>query len=117
MRGMLGAFTYLARRFFYRAWTFLEHWYVRSGRIYSNFVLGRLERLDRVLAWKITARHLLEPLYKDYSVIGYMLGFLFRFVRLIVASAVYAVVFIVAVGCYLLWLALPLYLIAKAVLG
>lgn len=110
------ALFYIVERFFRRIFEFFRHWYVKSGRLYSNFVLNQLERLDYYLAWKITAQHLFEPLYKDYSVIGYALGFPLRLIRLAAASAVYVVVFCFAIGAYLLWLACPIYLIAKAVI-
>lgn len=106
---------YLLGRALYRAKEFLRHWYVKSARIYSNFVLERFERMDHVLAWKITAKHLFQPLYKDYSVAGYVLGFLFRFVRLLAASAVYAVAFVLAVALYLAWLALPAFIVYRII--
>lgn len=109
------ALVYVVERFFYRLIEFLRHWYVKSGRLYSNFVLNQLERLDYYLAWKITAQHLFKPLYKDYSVIGYTMGIFLRLVRLAVASAVYAVVFCFALAVYLLWLLIPVYLVFKAV--
>ncbi|MFH1161667.1 MAG: hypothetical protein V1696_00075 [Candidatus Jorgensenbacteria bacterium] len=109
------ALVYVAERFFYRLIEFFRHWYVKSGRLYSNFVLNQLEKLDYYLAWKITARHLFQPLYKDYSVIGYAMGFSLRLIRLTVASAVYMVVICFAIAVYILWLLLPIYLIFKAI--
>jgi hypothetical protein len=109
------ALVYVLERFLRRLFEFFRHWYVKSARLYSNFVLERLERLDRSLAWKITLQHLFEPLYKDYSVIGYALGFPLRFLRFAAASAVYAAVFCFALGIYLFWLLIPVYLIAKVV--
>jgi len=106
---------YLVGRVFYRAKEFLRHWYVKSARIYSNFVLDRFEKADKVLAWKITAKHLFQPLYKDYSLIGYVLGFLFRSVRLVAASVIYAVMFLVALALYLAWLALPVYIVYRII--
>lgn len=104
---------YLLGRALYRIKEFLRHWYVKSVRIYGNFALDQFEKADKVLAWKITARHLFQPLYKDYSLIGYMLGFLFRFLRLLIASAVYAVMFAVALFFYLVWLLLPAYIVFR----
>ncbi len=101
------AFIYLGERFLYRIMEFLRHWYVKSGRVYSNFILNKLTQIDEVLAWRITLNHLFEPLYKDYSIIGYVLGFLFRLLRLCVASIVYLVVFAIALSGYVLWLLIP----------
>lgn len=86
---------------------FLRHWYVRSLKIYSNRVLNELEKLDKILAWKITLKNLFSPLYKDYTFIGYILGFVLRLGRLIVASGFYLVFFVSAFFLYLLWLLIP----------
>lgn len=104
---MGAALTYVARRAVYRIAEFFRHWYVKSAKIYFNFVLERLERLDYFFAWRITARHLFQPLYRDYSVVGYILGFLFRSARLLAASAVYAALFALALGGYVAWLMFP----------
>jgi len=107
------AFIYLTQRFFYRIFEFLRHWYVKSMKIYLNFVINRLETLDYYLAWKITLKNLFHPLYGDYSFIGYTLGFIFRLARLILASIIYAFIFIFAAAFYIFWLAIPLILIYK----
>lgn len=98
------AFIYLGERFLYRILEFLRHWYVKSGKIYSNFVLNKLTQIDEVLALRITWNHLLEPLFKDYSIIGRALGFIFRIIRLVVASVIYVVIFAIVIFGYLLWL-------------
>ena len=42
----------------------------------------------------MTLQNLFQPLYKDYSMIGYVLGFLFRIARLAIATVVYAILLI-----------------------
>jgi hypothetical protein len=111
------ALGYLALRFVYRIGEFLRHWYVKSMRMYWNWVLNGLAEIDQVLAWRITAKNLFQPLYKDYSAIGYVWGFLFRFIRLVFASGVYVVVFSMAGLCYLAWLLVPPFLVLRALLG
>ncbi len=114
---MYKALLYLVRRFFFRIKIFLGHWYVKSARIYSNFVLNQLERLDRLLAWRITLRNLFQPLYGDFSLIGYVLGFCFRVVRLIFGSIVYLAVFIIALGVYIFWLIIPPFVVLGIIIG
>jgi len=103
---------YLIQRFFYRIFEFLRHWYVKSFRIYSNFVIDKLEDIDYYLAWRVTLKNLFQPLYKDYSIIGYVLGFFFRFWRLLIGTIIYAFIFIIAIGLYIIWLLIPPYLLA-----
>ncbi len=104
---------YIVGRFFYRIADFLRHWYVKSAYMYYDFVINTLRNMDRALAWGITARNLFEPLFGDYSFFGHIIGFGFRFVRLIGATAVYAVVFAAAIAAYLAWLAIPPLLVYK----
>jgi len=108
---MNNALVYLAHRFFYRIAEFLRHWYVKSAKIYSNWVLNKLEDIDYYLAWKITFKRIFEPLYGDYSILGHILGLFFRLSRLAAGTFVYVLIFIVAIGLYLIWLATPIFLI------
>ena len=114
---MTAAFFHLGERFFYRIVDFARHWYVKSIRMYWNFFLDRLEEIDYYLAWKITLKNLFQPMYGDRSFFGRFFGFFFRLFRLIIGGAVYAVLFVVAVGLYVAWAAAPLYLIARAIEG
>ncbi len=106
------ALVYLGERFLWRIADFLRHWYIRSAKVYSNYVVDRLEHLDRFFAWKITLQNLFSPLYKDYTIVGYLLGFFLRSARLIVASVFYVLVILIAVFLYILWLLLPPFLVA-----
>lgn len=103
--------SYLLNRFIYRITEFLRHWYIKSFFIYSHFVVSQLEKLDKFLAFKITLRNLFKPLYQDYSFLGYVLGFIFRVARLILGGIIYAVVFVLAIIIYIVWLAVPVYVI------
>ncbi|MEE8131479.1 MAG: hypothetical protein V3T98_00260 [Candidatus Paceibacterota bacterium] len=113
---MATAFIYLFNRFVYRITEFFRHWYIKSFFIYSHFVVSQLEKLDRILAFKITLRYLFRPLYQDYSFLGYVLGFIFRVARLIFGGIIYAVVFVIAVAIYLIWLLVPVYVVYKIVI-
>ena len=104
---------YLGRRFLYRIVEFLRHWYVKSLFIYFHQVINFLEQLDKYFAWRVTLKHLFQPLYKDFSIIGYVLGFIFRFSRLMISSFVYFFLILIAVLGYIVWLFIPLYIILK----
>ncbi|MGC9602990.1 MAG: hypothetical protein ABSF47_00780 [Minisyncoccia bacterium] len=107
------ALAYLVRRFFYRIIDFLRHWYIRSAKMYSNFVLDRLARIDRVLAWRVNLKYLFQPLYRDYSVIGYVMGFLLRSLRLAGISVIYLFIFAIAIFVYVVWLLAPIFILSK----
>jgi hypothetical protein len=110
-------FLYLFNRFTFRLKEFLRHWYINSFFVYSQFIVFQLEKLDRFFAFKITWRHLFQPLYQDRTILGYILGFIFRLQRLFVGGLFYLVIIGVAAGLYLVWLAFPIYIIYKIIYG
>lgn len=107
---------YLVHRFFYRIYDFLRHWYVGGFLAIARRTLAILERLDRTFALRITLRYFLKPLYQDYSILGYVLGFFFRTGRLLAGGVVYLAVVAIAAAVYLFWAGLPFYIVAKGFL-
>ena len=108
---------YLVHRFFYRILLFIHGWYIGSFRVISRRTIDTLESLDRYWAVKITLRNLFQPLYQDRSMVGRILGFIFRSSRIVIASFIYLIVVIAAVIGYLLFAAFPIYLIRWGFLG
>jgi hypothetical protein len=102
------ALGYLVHRFFYRIFDFFRHWYVGGSRIIAHAFISTLEDIDRSFAVKITLQHFFEPLYKDYSVIGRILGVIFRSFRVAIGIVIYAVIAVCFAVAYVIWiLALP----------
>ncbi len=114
---MFSAISYLFGHFFYHIWEFLRHWYVRSLKMYAGWVIDRLEEVDYYLAWRETARHFFEPLYKDYSILGRMLEIIFRTARIVIGSLLYLCIFVVAISIYLIWVFIPPYLTLRILFG
>lgn len=108
---------YLFNRFLYRLKEFFRHWYIKSFFIYSHFIVSLLEKIDRVFAFKITLRYLFRPLYGDYSVLGYILGFIFRSGRLVLGGLVHLLIIIMAAILYFIWLATPVYIIYRIIIN
>lgn len=108
---------YLFNRFFYRILDFLRHWYVKSAKIYSNFVLDKLSDIDRVLAWRVNLRYIFHPLYQDYSIISYSLGFIARTLRFIGTVLIYAALFVLALFVYLVWLSIPIFIVFRILIS
>ena len=104
---------YLAHRFAYRLYAFIWHWYVGGFWFFLRRTVNSLEYFDRLFALKVTFRYWLSPLYQDYSVLGYILGFIFRTGRLFCGGLVYLLVAGIGAALYLFWAALPIYIIAK----
>ena len=104
---------YLVHRLFYRIWMFFYDWYVGGFRVIGGKVVGILESMDRTWAFRITLRNLFKPLYGDASFLGSILGFFFRFWRLLIAGIFYSIIIAVGMAVYLGWAAIPFYIVAK----
>ena len=63
--------------------------------------------LDRSLALRVTLHHMFEPLYQDRSVVGYVLGFMFRSIRVIIAFLIYWAIAFIFVIAYIIWAPVP----------
>jgi len=101
------SFVYLVQRFFYRFFDFFHHWYIDGSRRFAHIFISTLESADRTFAVKITMRHFFEPLYKDYTVIGRILGIIFRTGRIAIGAVAYFVIAGIFAAIYLVWLAIP----------
>jgi len=94
---------------------FLKDWYVNSFVAFWDFLLKTLNRLDKTLAIKVTFRHWLEPLYQDRTIVGYILGFIFRTLRIAIAAVIYLVVAAFVFFCYFVWAMTPFFLLVKSI--
>lgn len=108
---------YLLNRAGYRVAEFFRHWYWSSFFIASGWMVRLLERLDRFFALRITFKYLFRPLYQDYSLIGYVWGFIFRSLRVLTGGIIYAALILLFLALYLIWLAAPFFIIYKIFLN
>jgi hypothetical protein len=105
------AAVYLLHRFFYRLTDFFYHWFMGGSRNISHGFISALERMDKTFAAKITLRHFFEPLYQDYSVIGRILGVIFRTIRLALAAVFYLALAIIFFAVWVVWILIPVVII------
>ena len=104
---------YIVQRFFLRIFEFFVHWYVDGIRFFWHRCLLIFGRLEQSLALRITMHHLFEPLYKDYSIVGWILGPIFRLGRVLIAGFAYLVLFGFSFAVIALWTALPAFIIVN----
>ncbi len=98
------AIVYLLNRLGYRVLDFFHHWYYHGSRVLTNYFFAFLERLDRGVALKITLKYFFQPLYKDYTVIGRILGVIFRTFRVGIGFVVYGFFGFLFTLIYLAWI-------------
>ncbi len=101
------ALVYIINRFFYLIGDFFHHWYFHATRTMVHGFVSFFENLDRTFAVRITLRHFFEPLYKDYSILGRILGVIFRSGRVLIGGVIYLFFVIIFLGVYLAWLLIP----------
>ena len=106
---------YLPVRFLYRLVNFFHHWYIDGSRALAHAYILQLEKMDQTWALYVTLRHFFEPLYGDYSIIGRILGVIFRTGRILIAGIIYLAVSILFGIIYLAWAGLPVYLLYQVV--
>ena len=111
----MSIFIYIFNRLFYRFLEFFRHWYLNSFRVFGRFIVFLFGKLERRFALRVTLKHFFEPLYQDRSLIGYILGFIFRTGRLIFGGVIYLILLAMAVFIYSIWLAIPIFIIFKIV--
>ena len=98
---------YVIQRFFYRLGDFFHNWYVHGSRNFTHYFISVLESVDRTVALKVTLKYFFQPLYKDYTVLGRILGVVFRSGRVLVGVTVYAVLTVIFISIYAVWIILP----------
>ena len=75
--------------------------------------MGVLLGLDGTFAVILTVKHLFEPLYQDKTFIGYVLGFIFRVLRVALGLSTDLVVVVFAFILYIGWILLPAFSLYK----
>ncbi|MBI2623126.1 MAG: hypothetical protein HYW65_00930 [Candidatus Liptonbacteria bacterium] len=101
------ALVYLVRRALFRIADFFRHWYVDASRALSHRFISTLEAADQRIAFRVTLRHFFEPLYGDYSIVGRVLGLVFRSGRTLLGALCYAGIAAMYVILFAAWYAVP----------
>jgi len=114
---MNNAVTYLTLRFFSNFLGFVRHWYKDGFIKIIEKTVKVLEAADRTLALKITLINFFKPLYQDYTIPGFIFGFFFRSLRVIIAIVAYGAVIAAAAAIFVAWALLPVYIIISGFRG
>ncbi len=104
-------FIYLLKTLFFRIEAFFRRWYVGGFFVVYEYVRASIKKSEEFFAVRISAHFLLKPLYQEYSIVGYGMGFITRLGRIVVGSIWYAVLILGATLVYVCWATIPLYII------
>lgn len=108
------ALSYLVQLFLARVAGFFRHWYADGSRAFMARYRAVSGSLEQTVASREMLHLLFRPLYGDYSVVGRIIGPIFRSLRLL--GGFFAHLFI-ALGfgvAYIAWLLVPPFLIVYA---
>lgn len=94
---------------------FFKHWYWDGFHFIYGKALGIIRGLEKRLAIRINIHFIFKPLYQEYNIYGYFLGFLFRTFRIITGGLAYILIMAFFAAVYLLWAALPVFVAYKII--
>jgi len=101
--------SYLIRSLAHHFVSFFYDWYVRSFYLIFSKAFDSLRFLEKTIALKVTVQFWFQPLYQDYTLLGYLVGFPARTLRIIFGIALYGFVLTAFAFAYLIWaLLLPI---------
>jgi hypothetical protein len=95
---------------------FLDFWFHHLPRRILRHYFDTLHSFEREFAFKANLRNLTKPLYGDYTVIGYLIAFPYRVIRIILSLlfalflSFFYLIFILVI------LLLPIFLISYGVI-
>ncbi len=112
---MVQAGIYILKTGYYRLFEFFRHWYVEAARRWYAGFLYVFSRGERVFAVRANLFFLFSPLYQERNVVGFLLGFFVRLVRIIGGCLFYMLAALFFVCTYGMWAALPLVCIYKGI--
>ena len=115
MHIMVGVSIYILKTGYYRFFEFFRHWYIEGARRWYAGFLFILSRGEKVFALRANLFFLFSPLYQERNVIGFLLGFFVRLIRIIGGGLYYILSALFFIGTYILWAALPLVCIYKGI--
>ncbi len=105
------ALVYLIRRAVLRIEGFMRHWYGDGTRAMVHGLVSTLESMDRTVAFGVTVRHFFEPLYQDWSIVGRIIGIIFRSIRAVIGVVLYIMWGGVWAAMLVVWWAIPFVLL------
>lgn len=108
------ALSYLVQLALSRVSGFFVHWYGDGARAFKRSYRTASGSLESVVASRAMLHLMFRPLYGDYSVVGRIIGPIFRLGRLILGGVAHAAIAALFFVVWLIWASIPLLLITYA---
>jgi hypothetical protein len=86
---------------------FLSFWYVRGSQDFWHREVNMIKGVGRDIGVLINLKLIFQPIYGDYSLIGKLIGPIFRLCRVFFGILLAIFLSFLIIACYALWLLLP----------
>ncbi len=97
------ALSYLVQLAIARTIGFFRHWYADGSRAFLRTYRTHSRRLEDAVASRAMLQLLFRPLYGDYSVVGRIIGPIFRLGRLLGGAALHLVLAVGFAAAFAAW--------------
>lgn len=86
---------------------FFYIWYVQGTFDFWNKEAAFLRAVERDVGFIVHVKHIADPLFGDYTLMGRFIGFIFRIGFIIFGFSITAASVAAVVSLYLLWMIIP----------
>ncbi len=92
-------------------------WYIDDTKNFWRWFINFIKFFDRDVGLIGNLQNWTSPLYGDYSYIGVVAGPILRTFRIFFGITLYAALAILSIAAYLIWIILPILIIAMIILN
>lgn len=111
------AISFIIYRAMVRVGLFFKHWYISGFRQFISFFHQVVSGMEQMFAVRSMILFITQPIYGDYTVIGHIIGPIFRVIRIVVGVLIYIMFTLAWATVFFMWLAIPPVLIISTFYG
>lgn len=82
-------------------------WYIQGTLDFWNKEVAFLQGVERDVGFIVHIKHIADPLFGDYDLMGRIIGLFFRLIFILFGFLVTSVSMIFVFGLYLIWIMVP----------
>ncbi|GIW67254.1 MAG: hypothetical protein KatS3mg096_122 [Candidatus Parcubacteria bacterium] len=95
---------------------FLDFWFHHFPQRTIRHFFDQVYLIDKNLKVKANLRNLTKPLYGDHTIIGYLIAFPYRVLRIFFGLVIYFFIFLLYLFFVIFWVFLPIFLLGYGIL-
>jgi hypothetical protein len=95
---------------------FIDFWFHHFPRRITRSFFDFIYYLDKFFGLKANLRNLTQPLFRDFSIVGYAIAFSYRLIKVFTSGIIYLFVALLYLIFLILWIFLPIFLLIYGIL-